>query len=491
MANAFATSVGSGAITLKMAIVIAAVMEFLGAFFLGGNVAEMIMKDITNANLYADVPEVLMFGMMCVLIGVAAWLIIATLYGLPVSTTHSCIGGIVGMAVTSRGWNAVNWKQVGLVALSWIVFPVISALLSTLIFWLVRKYILRYRDPLKRSFQAYPIIVALTFALNIFLVLYKSKSLNLNMPIWLVALICVFIGVVLGLILQFTFVPYVKRKILREKQAEDAEIAVKDVKVTIEMVENQVDIPVKVDSKSVNQATSEVPVSSDGKPVSESGEKEETASSVEAVVKQHQNIHAELEDEKSKVYQMHKNAEVFDPSTEKLFTYLQIITAVFNSFAHGANDVANAIGPFAFCLQLYETGDVNESTKVTAGPLVLGGVGIVVGLACLGYKVMAAIGVNMVKVTPSRGFSIEIGSALVVIVGSSLGLPLSTTHCKVGSTVGIGMVEGKNGVNWSLLYSVFAGWIVTLFVCALSTGLIFAFAVYSPNLPLPGHSFVS
>ena len=196
-----------------------------------------------------------------------------------------------------------------------------------------------------------------------------------------------------------------------------------------------------------------------------------------------QNIHAELEDEKSKVYQMHKNAESFDPSTEKLFTYLQIITAVFNSFAHGANDVANAIGPFAFCLQLYQTGNVYESTTVTMGPLVLGGFGIIVGLACLGYKVMAAIGVNMVKVTPSRGFCIEIGSALVVIIGSTIGLPLSTTHCKVGSTVGVGLVEGKNGVNWSLLYGVFAGWIVTLFVCAISTGLIFAFAVYSPRIP--------
>lgn len=493
VANAFATSVGSGAISLKMAIVIAAVMEFLGAFFLGGNVAEKIMKDITNASLYEDIPQVLMFGMMCVLIGVAAWLIIATLYGLPVSTTHSCIGGIVGMAVTSRGWKAVNWKQVGLVALSWIIFPVISALLSTLIFWLVRKYILRYRDPLKRSFQAYPIIVALTFALNIFLVLYKSKSLNLNMPVCVVALICVAIGIVLGLILQFTFIPYVKRKILREKQAEDEEINVKDVKVTIEMVENPVEIPVKVDVKSAHEKAGEQSADDDGGQAPEATEKGDGINStipIKEVVKQHQNIHAELEDEKSKVYQMHKNAEVFDPSTEKLFTYLQIITAVFNSFAHGANDVANAIGPFAFCLQLYETGDVNASTKVTAGPLVLGGIGIVVGLACLGYKVMAAIGVNMVKVTPSRGFSIEIGSALVVIVGSSLGLPLSTTHCKVGSTVGVGMVEGKNGVNWSLLYGVFAGWIVTLFVCAISTGLIFAFAVYSPNLPLPGTSFV-
>ena len=458
-------------------------MEFLGAFLLGGNVAAKIMQDITNAELYADMPEVLMFGMMCVLISVAAWLILATIYGLPVSTTHSCIGGLVGMAIVSKGMKAVNWKQIGLVALSWVVSPVTSALLSTIIFILVRKYILRNRDSLKQAFRVYPIIVAFTFALNIFLVLYKSKSLNLNMSIWLVAAICIVVGVALGLVLQFTFIPYVKRKILREAEATTSEMTVNDVKVNIEMADVPVELPVTIQ-------TTHVESESGSEKAGETSEKESTETEVEkevaalkAEVATRQNIHAELEDEKSKVYQMHKNAETFDPSTEKLFTYLQIITAVFNSFAHGANDVANAIGPFAFCLQLYQTGNVFESTTVTMGPLVLGGFGIIVGLACLGYKVMAAIGVNMVKVTPSRGFCIEIGSALVVIIGSTIGLPLSTTHCKVGSTVGVGLVEGKNGVNWSLLYGVFAGWIVTLFVCAISTGLIFAFAVYSPRIP--------
>ena len=476
---------GSGALTLKSAIIIAAVMEFLGAFLLGGNVAAKIMEDITNAELYADMPEVLMFGMMCVLISVAAWLILATIYGLPVSTTHSCIGGLVGMAVVSKGMKAVKWKQVGLVALSWIVSPVTSAILSTIIFVLVRKYILRNRESLKQAFRVYPIIVAFTLALNIFLVLYKSKSLNLNMSVWLVAAICVVVGVALGLVLQFTFIPYVKRKIAREAAATTSEITVNDVKVNIEMADVPVELPVTIQTTHADtESAPEKPTeTTEATETTETTEVEKEVAALKADLTTRQNIHAELEDEKSKVYQMHKNAESFDPSTEKLFTYLQIITAVFNSFAHGANDVANAIGPFAFCLQLYQTGNVYESTTVTMGPLVLGGFGIIVGLACLGYKVMAAIGVNMVKVTPSRGFCIEIGSALVVIIGSTIGLPLSTTHCKVGSTVGVGLVEGKNGVNWSLLYGVFAGWIVTLFVCAISTGLIFAFAVYSPRIP--------
>ena len=496
MANAFATSVGSGALSLKSAVLIAAVMEFLGAFLLGGNVASKIMKGITVADYYKDCPEILMFGMMCVLVGVAAWLILATLYGLPVSTTHSCIGGIVGMAVVSMGMDAVNWKQVGLVALSWIISPISSGLLSTFIFVLVRKFILRSSNSLERSFNSYPAIIAFTFALNIFLVLYSSKSLNLNIDLWLVFVICLAIGIVIALILQFTFIPYARKTIEREKAAANAEISAKEVKVSIEMVETKTEIPVVVEVKSqpndspveksdspaaaaTTTTTSEV-VSTDNtsNTVAESVPVDEKKQAKAPV----QNIHAELEDEKSKVYQMHKNAEVFDADTERLFTYLQILTAVFNSFAHGANDVANAIGPFALCIQLYRTGDVMAETQIEPWILVLGGIGIIVGLACLGYKVMAAIGINMVKVTPSRGFSIEIGSALVVIIGSSMGLPLSTTHCKVGSTVGIGLAEGKNGVNWSLLYGVFAGWIVTLFVCAVSTGALFAFAAYAPKL---------
>lgn len=441
-------------------------MEFSGAFLLGGNVASKIMKGIANADDFADQPEVLMFGMMCVVIGVAAWLILATLYGLPVSTTHSCIGGIVGMAVVAKGMKSVKWVEVGKVALSWLITPVLSAILSTCIFWCVRKFILHNKEPLKRAYTSYPIIVGFTIALNLFLVLFKSSTLNIPLPWWGTALICVAVGILISLILQFTFMPYVKRKISKEMEKEKMEIAVKDTTVDIEMVEKKTDVPVVIIDADDSKETHD----------------EETKKTKLDQLKEKQNIHAELEDEQSKVYQMHKNAEVFDSSTEKLFTYLQIITAIFNSFAHGANDVANAIGPFAACIAIYNEGNVNAEAKVYTGVLVLGGFGIVVGLACLGYKVMASIGVNMVKITPSRGFSIEIGSSLIVLIGSALSYPLSTTHCKVGSTVGVGLVEGKNGVNWSLLYSVFAGWIVTLVVCAVTTGLIFAFAVYSPRL---------
>ena len=486
-------------------------MEFSGAFLLGGNVATTIMRGITNPDLFVDTPEVLMLGMFVVVLCVAAWLILATVYGLPVSTTHSCIGGLVGMAVVAKGWKAVYWGKVGQVALSWIITPVISSLLSSFVFWLVRKYILRSREPLRRGFQVYPSIIGLTIGINLFLVLYTSESLDIPLAWYYILLICVAVAVVIGLIVRFTILPRQKRAIEREQNRKELELHEKDIVVDVDVVKKTVEVPVTVQTtpevpNEAQNAANSPPITAPSKsagsampaePAPASGT--EGASDVEKEAgkehgKEHgkegkfehlmekQNIHAELEDEKSKVYQMHKNAEVFDERTEKLFTYLQIITAIFNSFAHGANDVANAIGPFAACISIYETGVASPEATPETWCLVLGGAGIVVGLACLGYKVMAAIGVNMVKVTPSRGFSIEIASSLVVLFGSALGLPLSTTHCKVGSTVGVGLVEGKSGVNWSLLYGVFAGWIFTLFICAASTGLIYAFALFSPKL---------
>ena len=484
----------------------AAVMEFSGAFLLGGNVATTIMRGITNPDLFVDTPEVLMLGMFVVVLCVAAWLILATVYGLPVSTTHSCIGGLVGMAVVAKGWKAVYWGKVGQVALSWIITPVISSLLSSFVFWLVRKYVLRSKEPLRRGFQVYPSIIGLTIGINLFLVLYTSESLDIPLAWYYILLICVAVAVVIGLFVNFAILPRQKRAIEREQNRKELELHEKDIVVDVDVVKKTVEVPVTIETvpevpneshaaaestpvtapsattpEPAKEAASEAASDVEKEPVKEGAKEHGKESKFEHLMEK-QNIHAELEDEKSKVYQLHKNAEVFDERTEKLFTYLQIITAIFNSFAHGANDVANAIGPFAACISIYETGVASPEATPETWCLVLGGAGIVVGLACLGYKVMAAIGVNMVKVTPSRGFSIEIASSLVVLFGSALGLPLSTTHCKVGSTVGVGLVEGKSGVNCSLLYGVFAGWIFTLFICAVSTGLIYAFALFSPKL---------
>lgn len=471
---------------MKNALVIAGIFEFLGSFLMGSNVTKTIQKGISDPMMFKDEPEMLMFGMCCVLIGVAAWLIIATLYSLPVSTTHSCIGGLVGMALVAKGPKAVQWDEITKVIASWFISPVLSGLLTVFIFWIVRKYILRSENSFKNAFRFYPIIIGFTlFVLAYFMMNKGIPQLDLGLPWYLTILVALAIGVVLALVLTYTAVPYLKKKIEKEMKME-SEIGVSTISIPIDTPKKEVEMTEVSVTVSQTAVDSQKPETETEEHTPAAGTEENTPSNAEQPKKEvntitHQNIHAELSDEKSKVYQIHQRAEKFDPHTERIFSYLQVLTATLNSFAHGANDVANSIGPLASIIAIYNNNGVTDSAGVDTWVLVLGGAGIVVGLACLGYKVMAAIGVNMVTVTPSRGFAIEIGSAFVIVTGSQLGLPLSTTHCQVGSTVGVGMMEGRGSVNWKLVLQVIVGWAVTLLVCGLTAAGIFAFGTYAPS----------
>jgi len=187
-------------------------------------------------------------------------------------------------------------------------------------------------------------------------------------------------------------------------------------------------------------------------------------------------------DADEKLLTMLENTEKFDEDTEMMFTYLQVATACFDAFAHGANDVANAVGPLAAVISIYSTGVIEDDTNVPPWVLAIGGVGIIAGLATYGYNIIQAIGFELTKLTPSRGFSIELGAALVVITGSRLKIPLSTTHCQVGATVGVGLAQGCGNINWWLMVKVAGGWVMTLVVSALFTSLIFSYAVFAPHV---------
>ena len=483
VANAFATSVGAKAISMKNAMIFAGIFEFLGAFLMGSNVTETIQSKICDPHAFDAEPEMLMFGMACVLVGVAVWLILATLYCLPVSTTHSCIGGLVGMTLIAKGAKAVKWMEVIKVIISWFVSPVLSGLISALLFYIVRTFILRHSNCFDRAFTFYPILVGFTlFVLTMFMLL-KGIPIFKGVAPWLAIVIGIAVGIVVGLIVFFTIVPCLKKRIA--KQRKDDEEAVKSsttVDIEVQASEKK-EIELPVIQSTEGEKTVE---GSEPKDVEVKTEVKETEAKTEVKKEttkkvDHSNIHAELSDEQSKVYQIHQRAEKFDPYTEKVFGYLQVITAILNAFAHGANDVANAIGPLASCIAIYKHGGIPDKGSAETWILVLGGVGIVVGLAVLGYKVMAAIGVNMVTVTPSRGFAIEIGGAFVIVTGSQLGLPLSTTHCQVGSTVAVGMMEGKESVNWSLVGQIIVGWAITLIVCGCTAAALYAFGTFSPS----------
>ena len=216
VANAFATSVGAKAITLRTALIIAAVMEFSGAFLMGSRVTSTIAKNIIDPDLFANEPEVLMVANMCALMSSAVWLIVATMCGLPVSTTHSIIGALVGCGIVAKGSSAIHWEKVWEIVISWFTSPVLSGILSLLLFLFVSNVILRAKNSFERSLKFYPILVAITFAVNIMYIIYKgTPQLGLSdTPYWLGLLISCGIGLVIGLILYFVMVPRLRTKSL-------------------------------------------------------------------------------------------------------------------------------------------------------------------------------------------------------------------------------------------------------------------------------------
>ncbi|CAM9488196.1 unnamed protein product [Ascophyllum nodosum] len=460
VANAFATSVGAKAVTLKQAIILAGIAEFLGAVLLGNHVTKAVRESIVDVFCFVDNPGMLMYGMMCIVYSTGAWLLLASYLELPVSTTHSTVGSIIGMAIAYGGPDCVVWQKrtdifpylrgVSAIVVSWVVSPLASAILSCALFYTVRSLVLRSPNAYERSFYVYPLLVLGTVAVNVFFFLYKgASSLDLDDTDiaralkWALGL-----GGGLALITIPTVLPYIKRKVATSFN-EDG-------------------------TRRRKEATP-----GDGDP----HESRSTGLGSFINRKLDHDVHA-LGQESEYVNEIHAKAEKFDPRAEEVFKYVQVLTAICDAFGHGANDVANAMGPFEMLYIVYVNGGVEnvDNGLGTAGHLILalGGLGIVLGLALYGYKIIAAIGVKIAKITPSRGFSIELGAAVMIIIGTRLEFPLSTTHCQVGATAGVALLEGIGGINSIVLVRTAAGWLITIVVCGLSCALLFAQGAYAP-----------
>ncbi|WP_281645689.1 inorganic phosphate transporter [Parendozoicomonas sp. Alg238-R29] len=374
VANAMGTSVGSKALTIKQAIVIAIVLEFAGAFLAGGSVTTTIRKGIidpTMPELLAN-PELLIYGMLAALLAAGTWLLIATHYGWPVSTTHSIVGAIVGFAVAGIGHDAVKWSSVMSIVGCWIVSPLFSGMLSLLVFTSIQKLILNTRDPFysaKRFIPIYTFLVGFMIAM----VTLKNglKHLGLDLTNFEVVLSSALIGFIL------------------------------------------------------------------------------TALGMLALTRIHKDKKADRDFHYS--------------SVERIFGTMMIFTACAMAFAHGSNDVANAVGPLAAVVHVVESGgDIAAKTPMPSWVLMLGGAGIICGLTTYGYKVMATIGKHITELTPSRGFAAELSAATTVVLSSATGLPVSTTHILVGSVLGVGLARGIGALNLQVISTIFLSWLVTL-----------------------------
>lgn len=493
LANAFATSVGSKTLTLKQAIMVGAVFEFSGALFMGSHVTSTIRKGIIEVSLFDSRPDLLILAMLSALIGTAIWLLVATRWSLPVSTTHTIVGGILGVGLTYAGTDAVQWSTVWLIIASWALSPLLSGILAFTLFKAVRYHILRQHNSLERGFAFYPFLTGFTLSVNVFFIIFKgTPALNLgDTPLWLGISVSLCVGIVVGS-LVFMFVnPYLRLKIseapsmkpvcITEDGPQECDIN-EDGLVMCEgmdegVCEKNVDMSVKnsvhIDNNEVDMAKTEP---KEPAPDSKPGLFRKFKSRLDS------DIVAFTLDQHSDVKNMHGGTETFDPKTERMFSYLQVFTAVFDSFVHGANDVSNSIAPFAAMYGVFVSGGVESKSEVAAWILALGGIGIVAGLAFYGHHIISAIGVRLTKITPSRGFSIEMAAATVVVLASRVGIPVSTTHCQVGASVAVGIVGGKHTVNWPLLLNTVLGWGATLIIAALLAAAIFSFVAYSPSV---------
>eukprot|EP00578_Thalassiosira_sp_NH16_P032025 CAMPEP_0181079226 /NCGR_PEP_ID=MMETSP1071-20121207/1915_1 /TAXON_ID=35127 /ORGANISM="Thalassiosira sp., Strain NH16" /LENGTH=562 /DNA_ID=CAMNT_0023160611 /DNA_START=91 /DNA_END=1779 /DNA_ORIENTATION=+ len=507
VANAFATSVSAKSITLKQAVLIAAICEFLGAMLLGASVTSTIRKNMIDGDMYENDPDVLMFGMLTALVSASFMMAVANYFALPISTTHTIIGSIVGFSIAAKGFKSVIWKTVALIFVSWAAAPLITGIFGAIFFWTIRKFVLRSAEPYKRSVAIYPTTIFLAVGLDLFMVFYKAGKNNPKIKEWGLAFqlpVAFGISAVLAMVFYFIAGPWLDRRIAAKFDKEDDDVAA-DVEGGEKVEDDGGDEKHEVDAEKEEEKAAMKRLFKDG----ENDDSDDNEEGVDKEVAKSQNTSMSISermkgsvresmkklgdatinrDIEAEAFEISKNAEEmwntgedFDPKTEEMFSYLQVLTACLLSFAHGANDVANAIAPLSAVLSIYQNGGVSSKAPVQKWVLALGGAGIVLGLAMYGYKLIISLGYRMTKVSPSRGFAIELSAATVVVVASFIGIPISTTQCKVGGTTAVGMFGGKKGVDPLFLAKIIAGWVLTFFgVCVLNAG-VFAFAYYAPS----------
>lgn len=366
------------------------------------------------------------------------------------------------------------------IIISWVISPIFSGILAATLFLFVRHAVLRRKNSYNLSLYMFPLFTFLTVFIVVWFVLKKAganfgtKDIGAGEASWISA-IC---ASGCALLAAWPGIPFMRARSTKayEKSQQVQDVAKKMESGEGNNVDNAADDNDEVEGSSSSQKPNNTPA------MLKSMRKSKVWAGLTKGISD--DVHdCVVNDEK--IANIHAHAEVFDSKTEYSFNFLQVFSACVNSLAHGSNDVANSIGPLAAIYTIWDTSAVPaDDTVVPKWILAIGGVGMVAGLATLGYKIMRSLGVKMCKLTPSRGFSVELSAATIVIIGSYLGLPLSTTHCMVGSVSAIGMLEGAKGFNGMLLLKFFAGWIATLLVAGLTSAAFTAQGIFAPNLTM-------
>lgn len=396
VANAMGTSVGSGALTIRQAVLTAAVLEFSGALLMGTHVTGTMQKGILVANVFQGKDTLLFAGLLSSLAAAGTWLQVASYYGWPVSTTHCIVGSMVGFGLVYGGPGAVFWSSLARVISSWVISPLMGAMVSFLVYKFIRRFVYSAPNPGLAAAAAAPIAVFL----GVTGISFAAFPLSKVFPVALAqALASGAVGA------------FLVDRIIRKQLGH---LLVKASSSQPEPKENA------IHSKNIGLLSDFA------------GPKGTQLEIVYGV-----------------------------------FGYMQILSACFMSFAHGGNDVSNAIGPLAAALSILHGGASGTEIVIPMDVLAWGGFGIVAGLMMWGYRVIATIGKKITELTPTRGFAAEFAAASVVLVASKLGLPISATHTLVGAVMGVGFARGLNSVRAETVREIVVSWAVTIPVGAI------------------------
>ncbi|PVD32107.1 hypothetical protein C0Q70_07535 [Pomacea canaliculata] len=448
VANSFGTSVGAKVLTLVQACILATIFEILGAVLIGYRVSDTIRKGIIDVQPYNGTERLLLLGNLSALSGSCIWLLLATFLRLPVSATHSIVGATIGFTLVAKGSQGVGWMKLGLIVASWFISPISSGIVSVLLFLLIQKLVLKKVNQLDIGLFLLPFFYSATIFINVFSVFHDGSTLLQfdKIPIYGVVILSVGISIITGVIVRVFVVPWQRKKITGKWHARKDENNQHRNHWRHEKQNNTRLLTVKEEEKVVFTSISN---------------KEHCvfAAKLEEDARAEDHVTPDKTEENCALTEK----EIQDkPETAHLFSFLQVLTAVFGSFAHGGNDVSNAIGPLVGLWIIAQEQSVAQKAPTPIWVLVYGGVGISVGLWVWGRRVIKTMGEDLSKITPTSGFCIEVGAALTVLVASNIGLPISTTHCKVGSIVFVGRLRSHDNVDWLLFRNIFIAWLVTL-----------------------------
>jgi len=573
VANSWASSVSSRSLTYIQAMSGAAVLEFVGAVGVGGRVADTIRTKVVDIGAFEQSPALLMLGMVCAVIASSLYLTMATRIGMPVSTTHSILGGVLGMGFGALGPSGIVWVgykddgsvniKAGVIQvfLAWIIAPVLAGTAGAIIFSITKYGIMLRSNPTMKGLITIPLYFWLAGSLITMLLLWKGGDYEVQLTGAQIPGVIVAAGAAFGMTVGFFLIPYFYRVVIKEdwqikwyefvkgpmllfrgevppapadyrgvvrdfyeghldREELEAERARQAATVNTEVdVEAQHEKKTVVDS--ADRAASDTSVSNDAPaharaPATQANEDVPEMNMYGSHIRKNgiigprpagsilspgvlfwwlkwavfRGVDIDIHEQQAKrgvltgdLAEIHARGDHFDNKTEYLYTFLQILTAASASFVHGANDVANAIGPYATIFQVWNTGEITGAkSAVPVWILAFGGIGIAIGAWTYGYRIMSNLGNKITLMSPSRGFSMELGSVIAVVVATRLELPVSTTQCITGAIVGVGLCNGDwRAINWRMVAWIYTGWIITVPVAATISGCLMGAITYAPN----------